>query len=261
MTGPLAGRESEAAGRAPDLPATADISGHGVAPRYGEDPFDRGPIRRMLTGQPTPDGSPGKGCRRRRESPGVGRVKCGGKAGQQVGVVGQEGALPGEHAGDVALCHIVKKGKHFVPDPVAAERWLGIGGILERDECNRRAQCPGLDSPQVEQRMGWGWAAQRRQPVEPRPADQVEQHRLGPVIRGVAGRNVSGKDAVAGRSRPRLKVGARVDAHRERLERGPESDRRSPHERRLVGASWPQTVIDVKRRDATPGVRGQHQER
>ena len=95
------------------------------------------------------------------------------------------------------------------------KRGSSLDGSSTGDETELGAQPAGVGAPQGEQRPGRA-GRHRRQPVEPGPAEQVDEQRLGPVVGGVPGQRTGGQRATAGSAGPCLQVGARGDVGRRR---------------------------------------------
>ena len=94
-------------------------------------------------------------------------------------------------------------------------------------------------------------------PSEPGAAQQVDEHRLGPVVGGVAGEGAGREGGVTGRRGPEPRGWGRRpgrDAPTERRHRRRWPGRRPGRPRR---PTRPQPVVDVDGRDASTGRRGQ----
>ena len=80
-------------------------------------------------------------------------------------------------------------------------RGSSLDGSRDRVQAHGRAHGPGLGPPQPEQRVARA-RAHGGQAVEPGAAQQVDQHRLGLVVHGVAGGHVRGAGRRSGRPGP-----------------------------------------------------------
>jgi hypothetical protein len=240
-----------------------DLAGAHLAPGDGQDPLDLGGRGGLAPGggaQPGPHGGAGEGDRGRRQGPGVGDVDLGGQGGDQVGVVGEQRGLAGQDGDDVAPGHVVQQGQDLVADPVAEEAGVVVARVLDRSQPLGGAEGPGLGAPQGEDRVP-GAGAQRPQAGGPRPPQQVEQDRLGPVVERVAGAGVGPEDGPPGGPGPGLQVRPVLHGDPRGPEPRPAALGRGGHDGGLGGGSRPEPVVDVHRRHLAPRRARQGQQR
>ena len=75
---------------------------------------------------------------------GVGGVDPGRQFVEQVGLIGQERRLAGEHGHEVAPGHGTGQGEKLVTDAVADEAPIDVGGVVDRFEAEAATQRVGL---------------------------------------------------------------------------------------------------------------------
>ena len=177
-----------------------------LAAGHGEHPLDR---RQRRAGSRR--GRPASGARRGGRARAAPRRGPGRRSGRwpparpssELGVVARaRSAVRTSSGDDVAPGDVVHQREQLVADPVAHEaggrRWTGR---RPAPSPSVGAQRRGLGPAQGEQRPG-RCRAHRRQPVEPGAAQQVDQHRLGLVVGGVAGERRRRAARPAGRRGP-----------------------------------------------------------
>jgi hypothetical protein len=209
--------------------------------------------------QPAADGPLGQRRRCGGEGAGVGRVDRGRQVVEQHDVGPGHVGLAGEDGHDVAPGDGVEQRQQLVAHPVAAERRVGIAGVVDGLEPHVDTQSQGLAPAQPPDRAPH--RVHTHQPVEPGAAQQVQQHGLGLVVGRVAGQRVGRQRRVPGRPGPGLEVGPRAHVDPHRPEARPPARRRGPDHRGLVLRPRSQPVVHVDRRDLTPRLHRQHQQR
>ena len=119
----------------------------------------------------------------------------------------QEGGLAGQHRDHVPAGDVGQQRQHLVAHPVAAvDRGRRCWGP-RRAPGPRRRTGPGSRPAQGEERMARA-GPDAGQAVEAGAPQQVEQHRLGLVVGGVAGEDVGREHGVPGGPGPGLQVRA-----------------------------------------------------
>ena len=90
-----------------------------------------------------------------------------------------------------------------------------------------------------------GAGAHRRQPVEARPPQEVDEHGLGLVVHGVAGGRVPGQGGSAGGAGAGFEVRAGIERHPHGDEPGAEATGRVGHDVGFGRRARAQAVVDV----------------
>ena len=195
-----------------------------LTPGDGEDPLDRGRVRRVLLGQPPPERAPSRRGGRVGQSAGIGRVELGGRGVGQIRLGPEQVGLAGQDRDDVALGDVVQERQQLVPDPVPPEGERRVGRVVDRCQPQLPAQRHRLGVAEVEQRTAI--AAHARQPVQACPPQEVEEHGLGLIVGRVTGEDVGGQRGVARGAGPGLEVRACLHIDALGVERRPEAGRR-----------------------------------
>ena len=175
-----------------------------LAAGHGEHPLDGGRVGRVALvagAQPRRARPAGRAARARRRGRGRrwGRAPAASSS-SSVGVVAEHVGLPGEHGGDVALGDRVEQRQQLVAHAVAAEARVVVrsGRATGSRPSSAHSACV---SARRRRRIGRCCRADSRpSPSSAGAAQQVEQHRLGLVVGGVAGEHVR---RAAPRSGPR----------------------------------------------------------
>ena len=97
-------------------------------------------------------------------------------------------------------------------NPVSTKRWVLVRGVLHRVQSEFPTERLGLTPTQVDQRT-LRTAADTGHARWPRPAQQVQDHGLGPVVGRVTGEDARWQHAIAGLPRPGLQVGPWRNLH------------------------------------------------
>jgi hypothetical protein len=148
---------------------------------------------------PVSDRSTGERRVRRGDGEGVGGVDFGGKCVEQAVFVGKNVGLAVEDRCKIATGEFVEERHSFVAHPVPEMGRIGVGWIVDRVESELVTQRLGFGSPQRQDRMA-GSIPMRRQPGPRCAAQQVQQHRLGAIVKCVPGGDDGRQNTVASRT-------------------------------------------------------------
>ncbi len=131
-----------------------------------------------------------------------------------------------------------------------------VGSVAD-GQAERLAQRHRLVPAEGEQ---WLRRARRhgRETVEPRTAQEVEQHRLGLVVGGVAGEDAAGKGVVAGAAQAGLQVRSGRDLDAMQHEVDAEGGGCRPRDLGVGARVGANAVIDVVGADGATGRDGEH---
>ena len=154
-----------------------------------------------------------------------------------------------EHLGDLT--------KEAVTDGVSGHRHVVIGRVVARHDPGLGAHRHRVGSREVDDRAV-GPTHPRRSAGQAGATEEVEQHRLGSIIRGVRHTNVVGQRVIPEAACRGLEVRGGVEVEASVLERHPPRSCEIAHERGIVGRRGADTVIDVPDRERTPGRAGEH---
>jgi hypothetical protein len=146
-------------------------------------------------------------------------------------------------AGDVG-----QKWKDFVTDAIPHEHRVGIAGIEKRFNPFDLTDPFGVGPSQIEHRVTEA-GADGGQAVRARTSQQIDDHRLGPIIARVTKRSIRAEHCMPGRPRAGFKVRASFDDHRLGTKSGTNSFSDCSHAIRFGFGAGTQPVIDMHRGD------------
>ena len=154
-----------------------------------------------------------------------------------------------EHLGDLA--------EEPVTDGVSGHRHVVIGRVVARHDPRLGAHRHRVGPGQREDRA-MGPIHPCRSAGQAGAAEEVEQHRLGSIIRGVRNTNVDRQHVIPEAACRGLEIRGRVEVEASVLEWHPPLGGEITHERRIGGRRGADAVIDVPDRERTPGRAGEH---
>ncbi len=230
--------------------------------RHTEHSLDRLPTRGMPTiparRDPVSDRSAGKRRVCGGDSACVGGVDFASKRIEQVVFVGEHVGLTIEDRRKIASGEFVEEWQGFVAYSVAEMGRIEVRWIVDRVESELVTERLGFGASQRQDRMACPVSV-RRQPCTRCTAQQVQQHRLGPIVKRVPRGDDGRQHVVASRSGAGFEIRSRRHAHSVADERGAESLRRSLHEIGFAGGPIAQPVVDVVGGHLAPRGDGEHE--
>lgn len=178
--------------------------------RHLEYALDGRGIGRIRVGQPPAHRPPSECQRGAGKCPRIVHINGSCEIREESFVVGDQVGLACEKRGDIALRDVIEEGDEFVPHSISAESWLGIRFVDSDGDATESTQFVGFCAANCEERLSRR-SAHARDAVGTGPTHEVEKHRFGLIIGGVAGENIRWKGSEASGSGARFKVGAIVE--------------------------------------------------
>lgn len=244
--------------------APLNLGGNRRTMRHTEHSLDRLPTRGMpaipARGDPVSDGSTGERGVGGGDGSRVGGFDFGGEGVEQVVFVCEHVGLAVEDRCQVAPRELVEEWQGFVTNPVAQMGRITIAWIIDRVESKLAAERLGFGAPQRQDRMT-GAVPVRGQPGASRTAQQIEQHRLGPIVKRVPGRNDGGQHVVPSGAGAGLEIRSWRHAHTMGNKLGAELSGGSSHQLGFRRGPVTQPVIDVVGSHSTARGGCEHQQR
>jgi len=186
-------------------------------------------------------------------------VECSRKTVEELFVVGDQVGLTRQKCGHVALCDVVQEGDEFVTHAISTEPWISVRLVDGNSDATESAQFVGFCTPNREEWLSRG-TPHARQTIDSRPTHEVEQHRFGLIIGGVAGEDTGWKHGKACGPGARFEVGTVVEGNAVCNELGSKSTTDFGDEVRLCRRFGPKPVVDmVCGRRQTCGDRKNHE--
>ncbi|CAB4557131.1 unannotated protein [freshwater metagenome] len=142
---------------------------------------------------------------------------------------------------------------------VAEEAGIVVRRVVHDRQPERRAERVRLVASQREQRSRRA-GPHPGEPVEAGAAQQVDEDRLGLVVRGVPGEDVGRQHGEPGGSCPSLQVGSVGEVDADGARHDPEGVGDGPDRVELERRSGAQTVVDVHGGGVAAGGVGEHQQ-
>jgi hypothetical protein len=232
----------------------SDLGTYRLTARHSQNTLDRRTIRWMALGivlsQPFANRHAGDCWRRGGEGAGIGRVDLERLSSDVIGKISEDPRLPGEDGNDVSPGHIGEQRENLTSDPVAYERWIGVGRIHHRIESLCETHRLGFRAAQAEDRVT-PTRADAGESVGSRPAHEIHEHRLSKVLGSVTKCRGGTEHCVTRRTSACLEVGTRSD--RQRFGSEPRAITRSGSGNYVCFGfrTGTDSVIDVDGRDIT----------
>ena len=124
----------------------------------------------------------------------------------------QQLRLAREHGCDVALRDVVEERHQLLTNTVTAKRWVVVALVVDHREAELHAQAMGLPSTQGQDRPAV--PSHCAETLEPRTAQEVQQHGFGLIIGRMAQERVGREGLVASAAGARFEIrsGGHLDA-------------------------------------------------
>lgn len=179
-------------------------------PRHLENAFDRRRIGWIRVGQPSADRPPGERQRGAGKCPRIVHIDSGSEIREESFVIGDQVGFACEKRRDIALRDVIQEGDEFMPHTISTESRICIRCIDGDGDATTSTQFVGFGTANREEWLLWR-AAHARNAVGTGPTHEVEQHRFGLIIGGVAGQHIRWQGCKARSSRARFEVGAIIE--------------------------------------------------
>jgi hypothetical protein len=148
----------------------------------------------------------------------------------------------------ITASDVSQKWKYFVTNAIPQKERVCIAGIEKRFNPFDLTNSFGVGPSQIEDRVTEA-GANRGQAIGARTSQQIDDHRLGPIIARVTKRSIRAEHCMPGRPRAGFKVRASFDDHHLGTKSGTNSFSDCSHAIRFGFGAGTQPVIDMHRSD------------
>jgi hypothetical protein len=176
----------------------------------------------------------------------IGRIKFGRFQLQIVSNRGKDIGLTIKNRHEITASDVSQKWKYFVTNAIPHEQRVCIAGIEKRLNPFDLTNSFGVGPSQIEDRVTEA-GANGGQAIGARTSQQIDDHRLGPIIARVTERSIGPEHCMPGRARAGFKVRAGFDDHRLGTERGAKTFSDNSHSISFSFRAGTQPVIDMHR--------------
>ncbi len=177
-----------------------------------------------------------------------------------IGNIGEELPLADKNRNRITMREVRQQRQEFVTDAITEKCGILVGRIMERLDASERADRLGVVTAQFHNGMARS-GTDAREPIRTCSAQQIHEHRLGPIIGSVSKRCIRSEDFETSSTCPSLEVRPRLDAHCFGPKSGPNPLCHGRDQVGFVMRPGPQSVIDMHCGHLTARGHGQKQKR